>query len=691
MSRLNSRSPRRRDRSNSCSLKLETLESRLALTGAWTAVSHLAPASIGTMELLSDGTVLAQGSYGNAGKTWYKLTPDATGSYTNGTWSQVASMNLERLYYSTNVLKDGRVLVVGGEFTGPNTALTDTNAAEIYDPVANTWSAAASFPEPTFGYGPSVLLADGRVLVGSHDTANTYIYDPATNNWSAGPTKLDGDRSNRESWALTPDGSILSYNIWNNANHTQRFDPATNSWIDSGTSPVSISDPSDPGAGISFLLPDGRVFEAHGTATSSAICTAVSTPGDTGSWAAGPVYANTGFGPGAVLPNGHVLLADGPTNATSFTEFAPVDGSLTSVVSPSSGVSSVGAYKTHMLVLPSGQVLLSYANSQLYVYAPDGSPDTFWKPTITSVTDSGDHFTLTGTQLNGISRGAASIANGMDTNYPIVQLNDGAGHVYYARTSNWSSTAVATGSTPVSTDFRIPANVPYRTYSLSVVANGIASDPVSFTGGTPSVNDMYAWDIAAATTTKGRNSTTSISVTVRRDSNTSGSADSNDALVQSATVTVELRNSSGTLIGTASGTTSKQGIFSGSFNNLANGTYVAEVTALTSSTYTWNKLLDPTPNDTDLDGDNLPDQQFTVGGAAAAMAFATSSTQGGTTATTVTAAESDLAVPANPPRLAPAGVDQSLLVAIDTAPHHARHATPDAVDEGTLDELFALT
>src|SRR5438067_714934 len=86
------------------SLQVESLESRALLAGTWTALVHGAPASIGTMELLSDGTVMAQG--GGVSKNWYKLTPDATGSYVNGTWSNLASMSLQRLYTATNVLKD---------------------------------------------------------------------------------------------------------------------------------------------------------------------------------------------------------------------------------------------------------------------------------------------------------------------------------------------------------------------------------------------------------------------------------------------------------------------------------------------------------------------------------------------------------------------------------------------------------
>ena len=40
--------------------------------------------------LLTDGTVIVSdcGWFGN----WYKLTPDITGSYANGTWTQIATM-----------------------------------------------------------------------------------------------------------------------------------------------------------------------------------------------------------------------------------------------------------------------------------------------------------------------------------------------------------------------------------------------------------------------------------------------------------------------------------------------------------------------------------------------------------------------------------------------------------------------
>ena len=145
------------------------------------------------MELLTDGSVMVFTS--DSPNNIYKLTPDATGSYAHGTWSQLASMNLARVLDATNVLPDGRVLVLGGKLSGPNLDTTYTNTGEIYNPVTNTWTNIAPFPESMFGDDPTMLLPNGKVLAGSKAGPQTYIYDPATNTWSAGPTKLFNDSS----------------------------------------------------------------------------------------------------------------------------------------------------------------------------------------------------------------------------------------------------------------------------------------------------------------------------------------------------------------------------------------------------------------------------------------------------------------------------------------------------------------
>jgi hypothetical protein len=68
------------------------------------------------------------------------------------------------------------------------------------------------------------------------------------------------------------------------------------------------------------------------------------------------------------------------------------------------------------------------------------------------------------------------------TNYPLVRAtNVATGVISYWSTSYHSTMAVATGSAIVTTTFTVPSTLTLGTYQLCVVANGIASDPVSVT------------------------------------------------------------------------------------------------------------------------------------------------------------------------------------------------------------------
>ena len=147
-----------------------------------------------------------------------------------------------------------------------------------------------------------------------------------------------------------------------------------------------------------------------------------------------------------------------------------------------------------MLDLASGQVMLTQENQTIDVYTPVGSPQPAWQPTITSIQNAGNAtFVLTGTQLTGISEGALyGDDNEMASNYPIVQLTDAGGNITYARSYDWSSTGVAQGNTVQTTDFVLPANFVPGTYSIRVIANGIASTAVVRDFGPPTAVDDTA-------------------------------------------------------------------------------------------------------------------------------------------------------------------------------------------------------
>jgi len=64
------------------------------------------------------------------------------------------------------------------------------------------------------------------------------------------------------------------------------------------------------------------------------------------------------------------------------------------------------------------------------------------------------------------------------TNYPLVRItNTATHHVFYARTHDHSTMAVATGAANVSTMFDVPDAAETGASTIEVVANGIASKP----------------------------------------------------------------------------------------------------------------------------------------------------------------------------------------------------------------------
>ncbi len=458
--------------------------------GTWVPLTNLAPnQNQGGMLLLSDGTVIAKTSAvdgDSLGNIWSRLTPDAHGSYINGTWSTTAPMFNTRLYFSSQVLKDGRVYVAGGEYG------SGSNAGEVYNPVTNTWTMAPPLPLLTDAIydGNSEILPDGRVLQAlvSGGSYSNLIYDPVANTYTNAATSLGSH--DESAWVKLPDSSILYVNL--GANTSERYIPSLGAWIADDTVPVALYDTFEYEAGAGLLLPDGRAFFLGSSGN-----TAYYTPsGNTtpGTWAAGPSIPaghGTPDAPAAMMPNGKVLCAVSMAPAfpldfpspTSFYEFDYTADSFIAISSPSGSDTLAGpVYVTHMLDLPDGSVLFSSIGSnQYYEYIPGGTQLASGKPVVQNIIkEDCATYIATGKGFNGISEGAAYGDDWqMATNYPIIRLTAGT-TVYYARSYNWNSTGVMTGNLPDTTKFDLPSGMPEGTYSLQVIANGIASDSFVF-------------------------------------------------------------------------------------------------------------------------------------------------------------------------------------------------------------------
>ncbi|MGH3616933.1 MAG: Kelch repeat-containing protein [Pseudonocardiaceae bacterium] len=456
--------------------------------GTWTALTNQPTFNASTMLLLTDGTVMCQAK---GAVSWWRMTPDSTGSYVRGTWSALADMHNSRQYFASAVLRDGRVVVAGGEYSD---AGSDTDKAEIYDPVANTWTSIGNPGWGQLGDAAACLLADGRLLVGNLSDNKTAIYDPVANTWTA--TGDMAARSNEETWTLLPDGSVVTVSCANHP-HAERYIPSTGTWISAGSTPVELVQASSIEIGPAVLLPDGRVFTVGATGR-TALYTPPGNNTGTGTWVAGPSFPADSSGrllkakdaPGCLLPNGRVLCVAGPAGdaagdwptPTMFFEF---DGTnLNRVADPPN--SNTVIYDGRMLLLPTGEVLYDAGTSAMHAYQPDPGGLPSWKPTVTACpTDlhPGVSYLLSGRQLNGLSQ-AVSYGDDaqMATNYPLVRLrNPSTGSVFYCRTSGHSTMGVATGSATVSTTFTVSASVPLARYQLSVIANGIASDELTVT------------------------------------------------------------------------------------------------------------------------------------------------------------------------------------------------------------------
>jgi hypothetical protein len=466
-----------------------------ALAGAqtWTNLTNSPPNSVGSPLLLTDGTVILQEIHtdGSGTGVWYRLTPDNTGSYVNGTWSQIASMpaGYDPEYYASAVLPDGRAIVEGGEYNGSSQDWTTLGA--IYNPATNSWTSVAP-PSgwSTIGDAPSVVLPNGTFMLGNCCGTQAALLNANNLTWtSTGTGKVDSN--NEEGWTLLPNNDVLTVDSAD-APHSELYNPTTQQWTSAGNTPVSLVALCELGPAV--LRPDGTVI-AFGADGSNAIYNST-----TGTWSTAPSFpSGSGMavadGPAALLPDGNVLVhASGePTGTCTAPHYATgsniyeFNGSSFTEV----GTFDTWSYAGRMLVLPTGQIL--WTNSRIgyapnvQIYTPSGTYQSAWQPAITSVanilTVGSTNNVIEGTQFNGLSQGAMyGDDQQMATNYPLVRIeNTNSGHVLYAKTHNHSTMAVATGSAVVSTQFDVPSSIEAGPSTLVVVANGIPSNPASIT------------------------------------------------------------------------------------------------------------------------------------------------------------------------------------------------------------------
>ena len=144
----------------------------------------------------------------------------------------------------------------------------------------------ASFTPPGWtgiGDAPCCVLPDGRLLLGNIGSNLTAIYDPLANTWTAAAKKHDP--SEEETWTLLPDETVLTVECTNHP-QTEKYVAAADKWVSTGTPPSDLVQASSIEIGPAILLPDGRVF-ALGASGHTAIYTPPALASQPGAWTAG--------------------------------------------------------------------------------------------------------------------------------------------------------------------------------------------------------------------------------------------------------------------------------------------------------------------------------------------------------------------------------------------------------------------
>jgi hypothetical protein len=466
---------------------------------------------------LTDGTIMVQE---HATSYWWKLTPDRHADYSAGKWSRLARsrwhtprgvlVDYAPDLFASAVLRDGRVIVEGGEYTWTKGTenKTFTNLGAIYDPVKNEWTPVkAPSGWKNIADAPSVVLPDGTFMLGNIFNKQTALLDAKKLTWTIVGGSGKFDNIWEEGWTLLPDGTVLTVDTYFNPdgtleNNSEIYHPGKDietRWTSAGNTMKQLYSSSGNEIGPAILRPNGTVLATGARTGGGAGHTAIYDI-ESGVWTEGPDIPDGHDmydAPAAILQDGNVLIQASPnfpTPASHFYEFDLKTDKFSEEITAPDGLKDGNVEYGRMLVVSSGHVfVMREGTREMWFYVPKGTYDPAWAPLVEPLVGevcvgcvvTGHTYTISGTQFNGLSQGAAFGDDAQSaTNYPLVLIeNCKSGHKFFARTHDFSTMGVATGLfNVVTTKFTVSPSTEEGPSNLVVIANGIPSVPAGGSG-----------------------------------------------------------------------------------------------------------------------------------------------------------------------------------------------------------------
>ena len=441
---------------------------------------------VGALLQLRDGRIIFHHEdQAGAYTDWWILTPDAYGSYVNGTWSPTGLLpsNYAPTYFGSQHLINastpatdahcpvgncGQVVIEGGEYNFTASSDTNLGALATYQPWGPlNWVANAAPKDSTgatwrrIGDAASITLANGRYMQtsccdGQTPAGGQFAIYNGPNSWlvdgngkqsstdESGLTLLTNDLVLMvDAKRTTACGTTTAQQNMSSELYTMtNLVTGQGTWACGPTLVTKLWNNADEELGVSAMLYNNKVLQIGGSVIGTNIYDVA-----TNSWSLGPNPPDSldqSDGPGAIEPNGKLLVMMSPglfLNGCYMLEYDPTANSFAYTGSPQDCTppSTDTSYSGHLMIVPTGQIIFSAFVPHVEMYTPAPGLATWTcnscNPIQTvsipatillssTILHSGSlNNVVYGYQLNGLTQNNFyGDDNQMDTNFPLARI-----------------------------------------------------------------------------------------------------------------------------------------------------------------------------------------------------------------------------------------------------------------------------